>query len=285
MSTYQPGWLVDGDLYSPQVNLFVRPRRRPRVLLVDGQWEIRLHSGAVYRDPELRALLARYTNATFNRHPMVSDDDARSGVLNQLAFFLEHRSAHSLGRERIEQIVEKAYYAGRSPKEALQAIGRAENEQRPPLKHIIPPRESWPVHPLRTPGRLPLAARMSWMREMKQHADGRFHVSVGPWRRTGRAWWSLGRLARCRDSFYLTRVYINGGGVDDELRFLVSAPDGDFKLGASNDFINAPGLAERLNLSWSRLGARGLANPSAEDTLVVMRWCDEQIDKLLSKEP
>jgi hypothetical protein len=183
------------------------------------------------------------------------------------------------------------------------------------LRAILPPRERWPESP---------RVHTTFNSVLNQNKKRKF--SIWPWSR--RPWWNLSRRARIgNDWVEICRVYLNGSGTDDELRFLVAdhtrkelpcyrcagtgrvpgagyetggflgfpkrrvEPDENGKVpcllclekktvkplfGASNDFCNAPGISAHLSLdSMRRLGGRGLANPTTEEVVGVMKWCDD----------
>ncbi len=46
-------------------------------------------------------------------------------------------------------------------------------------------------------------------------------ATLGSWTRSNGQWWSFHRKMRCRGSHLAARIYVNGGGMDHELRFVV----------------------------------------------------------------
>ena len=144
-------------------------------------------------------------------------------------------------------------------------------------------------------------------------------------------WWNIERGGP-----FPARVFLNGHGTDDELRFFVAVPMawtrpcepcggvgrvtrppnqkgalGGFlwpegreydpadesglrtcnacfgkgvvqlRYGACNDFCWTPGLALQTN-KWgsSRVGSRGVSDPTREDVLATLLWCQDIVDRL-----
>lgn len=101
---------------------------------------------------------------------------------------------------------------------------------------------------------------------------------------------------RYADPFWAARVWINGGGRDHELRFMVYPPQrmGDIGRtwrarecpadriplhGAANDYQHTPGLAlPPCDIRMHGIGPRGIYLFTTDDVLAVMRWADGLID-------
>lgn len=114
-------------------------------------------------------------------------------------------------------------------------------------------------------------------------------------------WWRLHRAAEWTygpdsQETHIGLVYLNGGGHDPELRFVVhdithranfDMHPPNTQYGASNDFIRvSAGLRHALNAIpgerdplWN-LGARGLYKPRKADVLTVIRWVDTLLANL-----
>lgn len=160
-----------------------------------------------------------------------------------------------------------------------------------PLLDLMPPRTAWPQHDLRLvdldhpfrPGRT-------------------LRYGLTPWLRVGNCRSMLARRltprTRFADPFWAVRVWINGGGRDHELRFMVYPPQraGDigqtFRVrecpadriplhGAANDFQHTPGLvlAPRGSMSMRGISARGIFLFTTDDVLAVMKWADGLIEQ------
>lgn len=158
------------------------------------------------------------------------------------------------------------------------------------LLDLMPARDTWPQHERRL---------VDLEHPLREGRTLRYILT--PWLRVNGCRSMIARRLRPRtryaDPYWAARIWINGGGWDHELRFMVYPPQlhGDIGLtwrarecpadriplhGAANDYQHTPGLVLAPNERWSLRGIspRGIYVFTTDDVLAVMRWSDSLID-------
>lgn len=140
-----------------------------------------------------------------------------------------------------------------------------------------------------SPIRADVPVHASRVIELPNHAwDAKFpprFVLTG-W--TQRVWWQWERTlvprSRHRDRIRVARVCLNGGGTDNELRFVVSdvrLNHGIHEHGCSNSFRSIPeGDPLRQSPTYGRIfGSRGVYPAQVGDALPLLDFCDRWLDR------
>ena len=165
------------------------------------------------------------------------------------------------------------------------------------LLNLMPKRDAWPKH----------ERRLVDLEHPFQKGRTLRYV-LTPWFRVGNCRSMLDRRlvprSRYADHHFAARIWINGGGRDHELRFMVYPPKryGDNGRtwrarecpadripmhGAANDYQHTPGLVLAPNEGFSLrdIGPRGIYMFTTDDVLAVMRWADSLIEAWLPEVP
>lgn len=150
-----------------------------------------------------------------------------------------------------------------------------------PLRHLSCPKPDWPVHDPRTvvlPG-------LAWDRRYPPH------FVLGPWVQSNQRWYSWSRSLRPRSRYrqvlVAAHVWVNGGGLDNEYRFIVRDHRTDpptevggvestrAELGA--EFVGTP-TGQRL------YSGRGIFPAQPGDVPVLMAFCDRLLSSYYPEE-
>lgn len=177
--------------------------------------------------------------------------------------------------------------------------------ERAPLGHLFPRPFEVPKHVERHLQVTPEAGAVVHRRfdpATGKSTDATRVLRISPWRGgRGLTWWRLHRAATWTygpetQEAHVAIVYLNGGGSDPELRFVVhdllhrptfTTHLPSTQYGAANDFIRvSPGLRRALDAvpgerdSLWNLGPRGLFMPRKADVLIVLAWVDTLLARL-----